>query len=160
VIGGDQCLAVGRGWHKIDDHLGKQSRHGRPPQLTDAELLILAVAQALLGIRSEARWLRFLPRHGWRSSRPTQPTLTTPGSSGASKLDEHQVLMAVLNHDPSVLTDRPGLLIIADKGYISRELDGYLAERGARLPRLSQSRPTPSPEPAQTSPATDSELLV
>jgi hypothetical protein len=31
--------------------------------LTDAELLTLAVAQALLGIRSEARWLRFLPRH-------------------------------------------------------------------------------------------------
>jgi len=48
---------------KIDDHLGRPVRTGRPPKLTDAELLTLAVAQALLGIRSEARWLRFLPRH-------------------------------------------------------------------------------------------------
>jgi len=52
---------------KIDDHLGKPARGGRPPRLTDAELVTLAVtlavAQALLGIRSEARWLRFLPRH-------------------------------------------------------------------------------------------------
>src|SRR3954463_14485001 len=29
-----------------------------PPRLTDAELLPLAVAQALLGLHSEARWLR------------------------------------------------------------------------------------------------------
>lgn len=48
---------------KIDDHLGRPAQTGRPPRLTDAELLTLAVAQALLGIRSEARWLRFLPRH-------------------------------------------------------------------------------------------------
>jgi hypothetical protein len=41
---------------KIDDCAG------RPPKLTDAELLTLAVAQALLGFRSEARWLRFVPR--------------------------------------------------------------------------------------------------
>jgi len=48
---------------KIDDHLGRPVRVGRPPRLTDAELVTLAVAQALLGIRSETRWLRFLPRH-------------------------------------------------------------------------------------------------
>jgi hypothetical protein len=34
-----------------------------PPWLTDAELLTRVVAQALLGIRSEARWLRLLPLH-------------------------------------------------------------------------------------------------
>lgn len=32
---------------------------GRPPRLSDSELLCLAVAQSLLGHRSEARWLRF-----------------------------------------------------------------------------------------------------
>ena len=48
---------------KIDDWLGRPARIGRPPKLTDAELLTLAIAQALLGIRSEARWLRFLPTH-------------------------------------------------------------------------------------------------
>jgi hypothetical protein len=35
---------------------------GRPAKLSDAELLTLAVAQVLLGVRSEARWLRFVPR--------------------------------------------------------------------------------------------------
>ena len=36
-------------------------RRGRPPRLTDAELLALAVARVLLGVRSEARWLRSVP---------------------------------------------------------------------------------------------------
>lgn len=50
---------------KIDDWLGRLARAGRPSKLlTDAELpLTLAVAQVLLGVRSEARWLRFVPAH-------------------------------------------------------------------------------------------------
>jgi hypothetical protein len=32
------------------------------------------------------------------------------------KLDERQVLMAVLDHDPTLTGQRPGLTIIADKG--------------------------------------------
>ena len=47
---------------KIDEYLGDRTRTGRPPKLSDAELLTLAVAQVLLGVRSEARWLRFVPR--------------------------------------------------------------------------------------------------
>jgi hypothetical protein len=43
---------------KIDDRIGGERRRGRPPRLSDAELVCLAVAQALLGHRSEARWLR------------------------------------------------------------------------------------------------------
>jgi hypothetical protein len=225
---------------KIDDHLGRPVRTGRPPRLTDAELLTLAVAQALLGIRSEARWLRFLPRHlpGAFSYLPQQsgynkrlrtavPLLkkvirllaldtdlwtdatwvvdSTPVECGRSrettkrselagwagygycsshsrffwglrlhlvctpaglpitwalanpKLDERQVLMAILDHDPSVLADRPGLLIIADKGYVSRELDMFLAERGVRLLRPSYRNRTPAPgrAPAQTRPPAD-----
>ena len=46
----------------IDDYLGPRRRAGRPPRLTDAELLTLAVAQALLDVRSEARWLRLIPQ--------------------------------------------------------------------------------------------------
>ena len=49
------------------DDLLKESPHlapGRPavgifPQLSDAELVTLAVLQALLGFESEARWIRF-----------------------------------------------------------------------------------------------------
>lgn len=36
---------------------------GRPPQLSDSELVSLAVAQALLGHHSEARWLRYTRKH-------------------------------------------------------------------------------------------------
>ena len=36
---------------------------GTPPLLSDSELVCLAVAQALLGYHSEARWLRFANKH-------------------------------------------------------------------------------------------------
>ncbi|MFF2467414.1 hypothetical protein ACFVV9_37820 [Streptomyces mirabilis] len=48
---------------KIDDEIGGTRWRGRPPLLTDSELVCLAVAQGLLGHRSEARWLRFARKH-------------------------------------------------------------------------------------------------
>jgi DDE family transposase len=43
-----------------DDHVVPTRRgRGRRPRLTDAELVTLAVAQALLGYHSEHRWIRF-----------------------------------------------------------------------------------------------------
>jgi hypothetical protein len=36
---------------------------GITPRISDAELVTLAVAQALLGFTSEARWLRFSRTH-------------------------------------------------------------------------------------------------
>lgn len=47
---------------KIDDDLAGIRRLGRPPRLSDSELVCLAVAQALLGHRSESRWLRAAER--------------------------------------------------------------------------------------------------
>jgi Transposase DDE domain len=52
---------------------------GIAPQLSDAELVTLAVMQALLGITSEARWLR----HAGRHLRHLYPYL--PGQSGYNK---------------------------------------------------------------------------
>jgi len=45
---------------EIDDHVVPSGRcgPGRPKRLTDAELVCLAVAQVLLGARSEHHWLR------------------------------------------------------------------------------------------------------
>ncbi|MGY0059849.1 IS982 family transposase [Streptomyces sp. LZ34] len=43
----------------IDDHVAPRRRIGRPPKLTDAELLCLAVAQVLLGFSSARHWIRF-----------------------------------------------------------------------------------------------------
>ena len=52
---------------------------GIAPKLTDAELVTLAVMQALLGFTSEARWLRHADRH----LRHLFPYL--PGQSGYNK---------------------------------------------------------------------------
>ncbi|MFI7468875.1 IS982 family transposase [Nonomuraea sp. NPDC049646] len=210
----------------IDDWLGHRPRLGRKPKLTDAELLTLAVAQVLLGIHSEARWLRYVPTHlpgafpylpgqsGYnkrlhkalpllkrairalatdtdlwadplwvvdstpiecgRSCPTTQRSdlagwagygycrsrwfwglrlhlICTPAGLPISwalatpNIDERQVLMAICEHDPTLLADRPGLLIIGDKGYISADLDAFLAERGVRLLRPSYRKRTPRP---------------
>ena len=43
----------------IDELLGPRRGPGHPPRLSDAELVCLAVAQVLLGARSERHWLRF-----------------------------------------------------------------------------------------------------
>ena len=48
---------------KIDDEIGGTRCLGRPPLLSDSELVCLAVAQALLGYHSEARWLRYAVKH-------------------------------------------------------------------------------------------------
>jgi hypothetical protein len=206
---------------RIDDWLGHRPRLGRKPKLTDAELLTLAVAQALLGIHSEARWLRYVPAHlpgafpylpgqsGYNKrlhkalpllkqairalaadtdlwSDPVWVADSTPVECGRSRptvqrselagwagygycrsysryfwglrlrlhlictpaglpitwalatpnIDERQVLMAICEHDPN---------LIADKGYVSAELDAFLAERGVRLLRPSYRNRTPHP---------------
>jgi hypothetical protein len=46
----------------VDELFGKRPGPGRPPKLSDAELVCLAVAQVLLGCDSERRWLRFVGR--------------------------------------------------------------------------------------------------
>ena len=43
----------------VDDLFGPRIGPGRRPELSDAELITLAVAQVLLGCPSERRWLRF-----------------------------------------------------------------------------------------------------
>ena len=61
------------------EHLPPRPTIGIVPRITDAELITLAVMQALLGFTSEARWLR----HARRSLRSMFPYL--PGQSGYNK---------------------------------------------------------------------------
>jgi hypothetical protein len=213
---------------RIDDYLAARVRAGRPPRLTDSELLTLAVAQVLLGVRSEARWLRLVPaalpgafpylpgQSGYNKrlraalpllkrvirvlaadtdlwadpvwlvdstpvecarSRPAAQRSDLAGAAGYGycpshsrwfwglrlhlictpaglpitwalahpKLDERQVLICVLDADAALLADRPGLLLIADKNYVSAELDDYLARHGAALLRPSYRNRIPRP---------------
>lgn len=48
---------------KVDDEIGGTRSRGRPPLLSDSELVCLAVAQALLGFHSESRWLRYANKY-------------------------------------------------------------------------------------------------
>lgn len=47
--------------------------------------------------------------------------------------------------NPTCSPTAPKLLIIADQGYVSRELDHYLDQRGVRLIRPSYRNRTPHP---------------
>jgi hypothetical protein len=64
------------------------------------------------------------------------------------KLDARQVLMCVLDHEAHLFAERPGLLMLADKHYISAELDDYLYVCGADL--LRPSLRTRAPKPASS----------
>jgi len=44
----------------VDDFLGERKGPGKKPKISDAELVCLAVAQVLLGVEKERRWLRVL----------------------------------------------------------------------------------------------------
>ncbi|SEK60514.1 hypothetical protein SAMN05660976_00769 [Nonomuraea pusilla] len=48
---------------KIDDELGGPRWMGRPPVLTDSELVRVAVAQPMPGFTSEVHWLRYARKH-------------------------------------------------------------------------------------------------
>jgi hypothetical protein len=86
------------------DHAPWRPAIGICPRISDAELVTLAVMQALLGFVSEARWLRY----AHKSLRPLFPYL--PGQSGYNKrlrkLAGTMVwLIAVLARDTALWTD-------------------------------------------------------
>lgn len=56
------------------------------------------------------------------------------------KVDEREVLAAMLDHEPHLTADRPGLLLIADKGFASSEFEAGLAAQGVELLRPSFKR--------------------
>lgn len=66
-----------------DDHVVQPRRIGRPPKLSDTELLCLAIAQVLLGFPSTRHWIRFANTH-------LEGLFTyLPGQSGYNKRLNH-----------------------------------------------------------------------
>jgi Transposase DDE domain len=202
---------------QIDDLfqlLGVRQCPGRPPRLTDSELVCLAVAQVLLGFNSERRWMRFaatglghlfpylpqraaynkrlraayrLVEHAMRHLAGLTPSWwdqlrlldSTPVPCGSSrqtaarselagwanygycashsryfwglrlhllttadgavvlwcladpKIDDRELAQAMLEHSQIPA----GLLIVADKGYASREFEAFVRSTGATLVR-------------------------
>ncbi|MEU3518298.1 IS982 family transposase [Streptomyces sp. NPDC006654] len=208
---------------KIDDEIEGMRWMGRPPLLSDSELVCLAVAQALLGYCSEARWLRFarkclsglfpyLPQQSgynkrlraalplvkrmirelamdsdfWTDtvwitdstpvpcgmSRPNVQRSNLAGWAGygycasysrffwglrlylvctptgmpilwalaTPKIDEREVLAAMLEVDAELIAQRQGILLISDKGFASKAFEKDLAELGIELLRPSFKR--------------------
>jgi hypothetical protein len=208
---------------KIDDDAAGIARlPGRPPKLSHAELICLAVMQAMLGFDTEARWLRYARKHLGHlfPVLPLQPgynkrlraalpqikriirilaadtdfwydtvwiTDSTPVPCGMSrptvkrselagwanygycashsrfywglrlylvctpagmpilwalatpKLDEREVLAAMLQIDAELIADRPGLLLITDKGFAGKTFEQQLrSEHGITLLRPSR----------------------
>jgi hypothetical protein len=71
----------------VDELLEPRRGPGHPPKLTDSELICLAVAQVLLGYRSERHWLRAVhARLGTcfptRAARLPQPAAAAGGAAG------------------------------------------------------------------------------
>jgi Transposase DDE domain len=63
----------------------------------------------------------------------------------STKADEREVLRDLLEVEPELLEGRRGQLLFADKGYTSRELEGFLAEQGVTLVRPSRKDERPRP---------------
>ena len=61
------------------------------------------------------------------------------------KLDEREVLAAMLETDPDLTANRPGLLLIADKGFRARWFETELAGRGITLLRPTMRSEPPRP---------------
>jgi hypothetical protein len=210
---------------KVDDELrARPELVPVPPpgaitaQLSDAELITMAVMQSLLNIRSERRWVRYLGKHlrhlfpyqlgqsGYNKrlraalplikhfiralavdtdfwfdnhwildSTPVEcgrsvPTVRRSNAAGwasygycashsrffwglrlylictptgmpivwalaNARLGEREVLAAMLEIDADLVADRPGLLLITDKGFAAKRFEKDLADRGITLLR-------------------------
>jgi hypothetical protein len=200
---------------------------GISPRLSDAELLTMAVLQALLGFANEARWIRHARLHlrglfpyiparpgynkrlrdatsmmsgvirmiamrcaSWHDdlwlidstpvecgrSRETAKRSNLAGWAGYGycashsryfwglrlhlmatpsglpiafaisnpKMDEREIARDLLDIDPSLLAGHAGQILMADKGYRSKEFDAVMADLGIEL-----IRPTTKAEPAR-----------
>ena len=199
---------------------------GITPKLSDAELVTVAVMQALLGFVSETRWLRYAQAHladlfpylpgqsGYNKrlrgasalinalmrmlavdtelwadnvwvmdstpiecgrSRSTARRSELAGWAGYGycashsryfwglrlhlvctpsglpvtfalahpKTDEREVARDLFETEPALLAQRPGQVIIADKGYASAEFDTFLSAHDAHLLRPTYAREQP-----------------
>ena len=68
------------------------------------------------------------------------------------KIDEREVAIDIFDHDPTLLADRAGQMIIADKGYVSAEFERCLTDHGVELVRPARKDERPRRGAAQLRP--------
>jgi hypothetical protein len=61
------------------------------------------------------------------------------------KADEREVLVELLDVEPGLLAERPGLVLLADKGYRNAETEALLAAQGVRVLRPAYKGEGPRP---------------
>jgi hypothetical protein len=86
------------------DRVPPRPRVGFQPRITDAELLTLAVMQALLGFTSEARWLRYARTH-LLAMFPELPEQSGYNKRLRKLADTMSWLVSALAADTSIVTD-------------------------------------------------------
>lgn len=57
-----------------------------------------------------------------------------------AKIGEREVVEYMLDREPALLADRPGLLLIADKGFAAKRFEQDLADRGVTLLRPNRKK--------------------
>jgi hypothetical protein len=127
----------------VDDLLPRRRRFGRPPLISDSELICLAVAQVLLDCPNERRFLRLAKRRwfwGFRLYLLCAPDGLPVGFELAAANSPERVVAAELLER----TLKAGQTVIADKGFAGREFEQLVASLGGRL-----LRPDRKDEPAR-----------
>jgi hypothetical protein len=61
------------------------------------------------------------------------------------KVDEREVARDHFEFDSDLRSQRPGQVIVADKGYVSTEFEGFFGARGAQLIRPARKGEAPRP---------------
>jgi hypothetical protein len=102
----------------IDELLAPCRGPGRPPKLADSELICLAVAQVLVGYRSERRWLRAVH---------TRLGHLFPSVLGQAAYNRR------LRRAARQQAQRPGMVVLANKGLVGQAFEQVVADLGARL---------------------------
>jgi hypothetical protein len=113
----------------IDDFLPERTGAGRPPQISDAELITLAIAQVFMEVPGDRKFLGFAT---WRLGHlfPYLPQQPAYNKRLRALVPHREVAREMLER-----VSLEGFTVIADKGFAGKEFEAFMADRGATFLR-------------------------